>query len=127
MERSFCRSELQPILPIEQFDPQALTGEPVLVAGFPVLEGRQPRDIPILRKGIIASSELEWENEAMLLLDLSGVPGFSGAPVVLESTGQVVGIVFGPGRTSREYDFEWATPLSGELARQIRGLPIPMK
>jgi len=127
MERSFCESELQPIPPIERFDPQALTGEPVIVAGFPVLEGRQPRDVPILRKGIIASSELEWEGEEMLLLDLSGVPGFSGAPVVLERTGQVVGIVFGPGRTSRQYDFEWATPISAELARQIRGASLTNK
>ncbi|GEM_PF-5192029 len=119
MERKFCRNELIPIPPIERFEPRNLTGEPVLVAGFPVLEGRQPRDVPILRKGIIASSELEWEKEAMLLLDLSGVPGFSGAPVILERTGQVVGIVFGPGRTSREYDFEWATPISGEIVRRL--------
>ncbi len=48
----------------------------------------------------------------MLLLDLTGVPGFSGAPVILESSGEVIGVVYGPGRTERVYDLEWATPLT---------------
>jgi hypothetical protein len=48
----------------------------------------------------------------MLLLDLTGVPGFSGAPVVLRESGEVFGVVFGPGRTQRQYDLEWATPIT---------------
>ncbi len=47
----------------------------------------------------------------MLLLDLMGVPGFSGSPVVLIDTGEVIGVVFGPGPTQRGFGFEWATPL----------------
>jgi hypothetical protein len=48
----------------------------------------------------------------MLLLDLLGVPGFSGSPVVRLETGEVVGVIYGPGPTKRAFGFEWATPLS---------------
>jgi hypothetical protein len=49
------------------------------------------------------------------------VPGFSGAPVVLAATGEVIGLVFGPGRTEREYDLEWATPL---LRRDLKAADL---
>jgi len=111
-DRQFCRGKLQPLPLIERFDPAALTGRTVLVAGFPVLERDQPPDVPILRRGIVASSELQWDGRPMLLLDLTGVPGFSGSPVILEDTGEVIGVVFGPGRTRRQYDLEWATPVT---------------
>jgi hypothetical protein len=26
----------------------------------------------------------------------------------------VIGVVFGPGRTQRQYDLDWATPISGD-------------
>ncbi|MCP3978037.1 MAG: trypsin-like peptidase domain-containing protein [bacterium] len=96
-----------------------LTGEPVMLAGFPVLEGEQPRDVPILRAGHISSAELQVEGRPMLLLDLTGVPGFSGAPVLLQRTGEVVGVVFGPGRTPRQFDLNWATPLGRD---DLRGM-----
>jgi len=99
-------------------DPQGLAGLDVRVAGFPVLEGEPPRGVPILRRGSIASAELSWEGKPMLLLDLTGVPGFSGAPVILESTGEAIGVVFGPGRTERQYDLEWATPLTRDDYRE---------
>ena len=110
----FCRGDaFAPFDLAESIDPVALTGESVRIAGYPMLEGERPREIPIVRRGAIASAELTWDGRPMLLLDLTGVPGFSGAPVILESTGEVVGLVFGPGRTRREYDLEWATPLTG--------------
>lgn len=95
-----------------------LTGAEIFVAGYPALEGEPPREVPIVRRGAVASAELTWESQPMLLLDLTGVPGFSGAPVVLEATGEVIGIVFGPGRTARQYDLEWATPLDREDRKQ---------
>jgi hypothetical protein len=101
------------------FRARAWTGEPVLVAGFPGLEGQQPRGVPILREGIIASAELELNGAPMLLLDIAGVPGFSGAPVILKATGEVIGVVFGPGRTDRNYDLEWATPISSGDLKQL--------
>lgn len=48
----------------------------------------------------------------MLLLDLLGVPGFSGSPIISAETGEVLGVIFGPGPTKRAFGFEWATPLS---------------
>ena len=45
---------------------------------------------------------------------MTGVPGFSGSPVILADTGEVIGIVFGPGRTDRRFDLEWATPVTRE-------------
>jgi S1-C subfamily serine protease len=89
-----------------------LTGQAVMVLGFPALEGTPPRDVPVVRRGGVASAEMDWRGRPMLLLDLTGIPGFSGGPVILESTGEVIGVVYGPGRTERVYDLEWATPLT---------------
>jgi S1-C subfamily serine protease len=111
-------AEVRPIALAASPDRDRLTGAPVLLAGFPVLEGEQPRDVAILRHGYVASAELEWEGRSMLLLDLTGVPGFSGAPVVQRSTGEVIGVVFGPGRTQRQYDLNWATPISRDDYRR---------
>lgn len=91
----------------------ALTGKEVLIAGHPSIAG-DDIDVPIVRQGIVASTEISWKGEPMILLDLQGVPGFSGSPVILKETGEVVGIVFGPGPTKRVFGFEWATPISLE-------------
>jgi len=91
-----------------------LTGRTVWVLGYPALEGAPPRDVPIVRRGIVASAELDWQGAPMLLLDLTGMPGFSGGPVILEETGEAIGVVYGPGRTERVFDVEWATPLSAD-------------
>lgn len=48
----------------------------------------------------------------MLLLDLLGVPGFSGSPVILMPKGYVVGVIYGPGPTPRATGFEWATTIT---------------
>ncbi len=32
--------------------------------------------------------------------------------MILEATGEAIGVVYGPGRTERVFDVEWATPLS---------------
>jgi hypothetical protein len=109
---------LRPLPLVESIDPDRLAGEEVLILGFPVLEGEQPREIPIVRRGSVASAELTWGGKTMLLLDLTGVPGFSGAPVILRETGEAIGVVFGPGRTQRLYDLEWATPLTRSDARR---------
>jgi len=120
--KRWCAAEGFQTIPIRPAgDRVKLTGEPVIVMGYPALEGRPPRDVPVVRRGGIASAELNWRDQAMLLLDLTGVPGFSGAPVILEASGEVVGVVYGPGRTDRVYDFEWATPLTENNLRQALG------
>jgi hypothetical protein len=96
-----------PLLEKESF--QSLVGDEILIIGYPII-ARNSVDIPILRNGIISSNEIEWVSNKMLLLDLLGVPGFSGSPVILRQSGHVVGIVYGPGPTIRVFGFEWATP-----------------
>jgi S1-C subfamily serine protease len=119
--RKLCRADtFRPFALVEAFDGPSLTGEAVWVAGFPQLEGEQPRDVPIVRRGVIASAEMTWDEQPMLLLDLTGVPGLSGGPVILERDGSVIGLIFGPGRTSRQYDLEWATPLTAEDYERAR-------
>lgn len=89
----------------------SIAGESIIIVGHPKIANKDI-DIPIARKGIVASAEIKWAGENMLLLDLTGVPGFSGSPVVLEKTREVIGKIFGPGPTSRAYGFEWATPIT---------------
>lgn len=91
----------------------AFVWENILIAGYPVL-GNSNLDVPIFRSGILSSSAIFWGKNPMLLLDLSGLPGFSGSPVILEKTGDVIGVVFGPGILDRSADFLWATPISTE-------------
>jgi S1-C subfamily serine protease len=104
--------DLKPLPLNRQIDPDSLGGEIVLIAGFPVL-GPEQFDVPIVRQGIISSVELTGVNGVpLLLLDLTGVPGFSGSPVILKRTGEVIGIVFGPGLIKRSSNFEWATQIT---------------
>lgn len=107
-----CRAdELRPLPLSPRFDASALGGEGVLIAGFPRL-GPYDVDIPVVRRGIVASAEgTDDAKKPMLLLDLTGVSGFSGSPVVLERTGEVIGVVYGPGLIERFADFEIATPI----------------
>ncbi len=111
---------LKPLPLAESIEANAIAGADVLVLGFPALEGEQPREVPIVRGGIVASAELSWGGKPMLLLDLTGIPGFSGAPVALRETGEVIGVVFGPGRTRREYDLEWATPITRKDLKRVK-------
>ncbi len=112
-QKRFCAGlDARPLVVHSGGTRERLTGEPVWVLGYPALEGAPPRDVPIVRRGIVASAELDWRGQPMLLLDLTGMPGFSGGPVILEKTGEAIGVVYGPGRTERVFDVEWATPLS---------------
>lgn len=94
---------------LEKENIKSLVGEEIVIIGYPVIANKNI-DIPIIRNGIISSNEIEWPSGTMLLLDLLGVPGFSGSPVILRKSGHVVGVVFGPGPTQRAFGFEWATP-----------------
>jgi S1-C subfamily serine protease len=107
-----CHSGTLRILPlVSTLDRVAWEGEPVLIAGYPRL-GPKQSDVPIVRHGIIASSEIKLDGHPMFLLDLVGIPGFSGSPVLLEKTGEVFGVVYGPGPIERSADLELATPIT---------------
>jgi S1-C subfamily serine protease len=88
-------------------------GAPISIVGHPVLAlGGGSVDIPVLRRGHLASVEITvTAGVPSLLLDLMGVPGFSGSPVILDATGEVIGVVYGPGQADRQWGFEWATPV----------------
>jgi hypothetical protein len=95
-------------------------GEAVLVPGHPTL-GEDSVDTPVLKRGYISAAEMEWlRGERMLLLDLVGVPGMSGSPVIREATGRVVGVVFGSGWTTPAEGFEWATPVSRPVYETLK-------
>jgi len=91
------------------------TGDDVLIAGYPVMEKATGAvyDVAVVRDGIVASTELEsfYDKGPMLLLDLIGVPGFSGGPVIHRPSGRVVGIITGPGPIGRDAGLEWVTPV----------------
>ena len=107
-----CNSGELHVFPLRPHsDENSITGEPVWIIGHPTL-ARETLAIPVIRSGLISSTEIKFGTEPMLLLDLLGVPGFSGSPVILQRTGEVVGIVYGPGPTRRAFGFEWATPIS---------------
>jgi S1-C subfamily serine protease len=89
----------------------SLVGEAIFIIGYPMLSSDQNIDYPAVRQGIISSTNIKFSSGPMILLDLFGVPGFSGSPVILEKTGQAIGVIFGPGPTKRNYGFEWATPI----------------
>lgn len=117
-----CQTGSLHIFPLFSGDADNLTGEPVWVIGHPKI-GPSVLAIPILRAGLVASTEVKWNNKPMLLLDLTGVPGFSGSPVILQKTGEVIGVVYGPGPTERQFGFEWATlltPNDYERAKQTQ-------
>ncbi len=106
-----CQSGKLHVFPIYSGELARTVGQAIMIIGYPVIT-QDDLDLPIVRSGIVASAEVGWRDGKMLLLDLVGVPGFSGSPVILIETGQVIGVVFGPGPTQRAFGFEWATPLS---------------
>ena len=69
----------------------AITGESVMIIGYPGLGTRQTQlDVPAVRKGHIASTEISIDSVPMLFLDLVSLGGYSGSPVILEATGHML-------------------------------------
>jgi S1-C subfamily serine protease len=112
-----CPSQMRPLSLIQKLDTLAsLGGEAVLIGGFPRL-GDKTVDYPIVRRAIISSTEFTdaREETPLILLDLAGAPGFSGSPVALEGSGQVVGVVTGSvsrRNTGQGYHPQGATPIT---------------
>ena len=107
-----CSANPASLLSIHTPSAEFLAGEEVLVIGYPVLDESRHLHHPIARAGIVASGDTTHLGQPMIILDLIGVPGFSGSPVLLVRTGKAIGVVYGPGPTKRGYGFEWATPVS---------------
>ena len=53
--------------------------------------------------------------KSIILLDLLGVHGYSGSPVIVEKTEEVIGVIWcGPVGTDITKDFSFATPITQE-------------
>ena len=86
-----------------------------------------PLKSPFVRFGYISSTELDQQPEdpleprgKLIGLDLRSASGFSGSPVVLKRTGEVVGLIKGQ-TTQFRAGFSFATPIHAadvEAARE---------
>ena len=73
------------------------SGDEVCLCGFPgAFSDKQgnpiPTSFPMVRKGIISSLYEKFGDEKIVILDLLGVGGFSGSPVVHLESGQAIGV-----------------------------------
>jgi hypothetical protein len=103
---------------------ESLAGEMVIVAGYPRL-GDFNRDDPILRRGMISSTDLRMNGSPAILLDLFGIAGFGGAPVILESTGRAIGLIPGPGFAKGSQGFQWVMPVTEPNYRRAINARVP--
>jgi hypothetical protein len=86
-----CNSSNLSIRPLVDQITTAITGESVMIIGYPGLGTRQIQlDVPAVRKGHIASTEISIDSVPMLFLDLVSLGGYSGSPVILEATGHML-------------------------------------
>jgi hypothetical protein len=120
-----CKREHLHIFTLADTVTSTITGEAVTVIGYPQL-GDALTSVPVMRKGHVASTEHHPETNgvsmgAMVMLDLTTIPGLSGSPVILDATSVVVGVVssgFDPvlvrrdPPTSISPDLSWATPIT---------------
>lgn len=98
-----------------------LTGEPVLVAGYPNRGEQEGLDVPVLRRGTISCTEIHWAGRPMILLDMRDLDPFAGSPVILESTGKVIGLAVGKGPRGDGLELEWAIPITVRDCKAIDG------
>ena len=89
----------------------SLVGERVMIAGYPRL-GDFNREHPVLRRGMISSTDFRMAGDPIILLDLLGIPGFGGAPVIVQDTGRVIGMIPGPDFAKGSDGFQWAVPVT---------------
>ena len=120
--------QIQP-LRIRQAPPSiADDGTPVTIVGYPAVGSGTdqvtgelfPQSIfavPVVRRGHVASTEITSTPSfgQTMFLDLIAVSGFSGGPVILNATGEVIGVVFGRVTTDQGFGSNWATPVTREI------------
>lgn len=99
-----------PALPI---GPQPVTGESVTIAGFPLVFDQVYRN-PLFRKGWVSSTRFHLRDSKVLVLDVTSVGGFSGAPVVHSQTGDLMAIIKGQATGNPAGDFSLATTVYSE-------------
>ena len=117
-------SPIGPGLTVSIVSPEA--GEEAVIGGFPVVLPRI-EIWPLMRSGIIASVRWKDGGAPVLVLDLPGVRGFSGSPVLVRRKGVVGVFVSMPkNRPTTDLlevlpsDFSFAAPIS---AKDLENLP----
>jgi S1-C subfamily serine protease len=90
-------------------------GDPILIIGFPFVFDRIYH-WPLFRRGIIASTGYKYQDNRVIVLDLSAVEGYSGSPVFNLRSNKVVGIIKGGSAARQEADFSVAVVIEkGDL------------
>lgn len=84
------------------------TGAEVVASGFPLVFDRVYR-WPLMRWGRVATSRFFYREAKVLVLDMTSIAGFSGAPVVDAQTGKLVAIIKGKATGNPQSDFCLAT------------------
>ena len=98
-------------LPFLQIGQAPSAGAQILVAGFPLVFDKV-YPYPLFRQGTIASTRYNYEDTPVIVLDLTGVSGYSGSPVVDCVTGAVVAVFKGKPTAHPETNFSVAFTLN---------------
>jgi S1-C subfamily serine protease len=99
---------------------EAKMGMEVAIAGFPKAFGDEVKLQPLFRHGFVSSTKLTNDSGGpIIVLDMTSVLGFSGAPLVNMQTGKVIGVFFGGLNNPPSSDFSLAAPLAME---DLKGL-----
>lgn len=95
-------------------------GNAVFIAGFPLVFDNVIEH-PIFRHGIVANNRISVNGSRVVLLDITGVVGFSGAPVVDQGSGRAIGVF--RGHILREgVDFSGAFAIGVDEVLELRAL-----
>lgn len=103
------------------------SGEAVFMMGYSrTLEKSIEIEVPVVRRGIVAASRIEIGpaynppryGKEKILLEIKAEPGFSGSAIIHQDSGNVVGVLQGPGGIHddegrpRTFGFQVAIPVS---------------
>lgn len=103
------RDSSEPLSFVE-IGPTPTVGADVFIAGFPLVFD-QVYPYPLVRRGAVASTRYQYDDEPIIVLDITGVSGFSGSPVVDAGTDAVVGVFRGTSEAHPETNFSAAFAL----------------
>ncbi len=98
-------------LPFFEIGDKPQVGEEVFLLGYPLVFDRVYR-WPLFRFGRVSSVKYFLKDSKVLVLDLTSVSGFSGAPLVRRSDGKVLGVQKGGATGNKQADFSLATVLT---------------
>ena len=110
-------------LPFFNIGEEYYSGDEVLICGFPGAffnkKGNPiPSSFPMLRKGIIASLYEKMGNTNLMILDIMGLMGFGGSPIIHQKTRKAIA-VFSQIPGGYNSGFSLAYPIKQEYLEKI--------